>query len=220
MRRMRRAKARLLQGTLDMLVLKALWHGSNARLRSGQADHANGDDARTVEEGSLYRALHRLAQQGWITSEWGVSANNQRARYYSPTIDGRRHLGVEEANWDRLSMALALTAIGIFGIVAYTVAERRNELGIRLALGAQRHVICRLVLAKGARLTAIAVVIGGVCAVAATPLFRRFTPAPGGSDLWLVAAVGLFVSGVALLACWIPARRAAQVDPLAALGER
>ena len=64
------------------------------------------NDALTVEEGSLYPALARLAQQGWIKSEWGVSDNNQRARYYSLTKAGRKQLDEDEANWERLSTAV------------------------------------------------------------------------------------------------------------------
>ena len=103
---MGRANAKLLQGTLDMLVLKALWHGSMHGYGVAKRIMQMADDALTVEEGSLYPALHRLTQQGWIRSEWGVSENNQRARYYSLTKAGRKQLEVEEANWDRLSTAV------------------------------------------------------------------------------------------------------------------
>jgi len=65
-----------------------------------------GDDL-TVEEGSLYPALQRLAQQGWIASEWRLSENNQRARYYTLTKAGRKQLGQDEANWERLSTAVS-----------------------------------------------------------------------------------------------------------------
>ena len=64
-------------------------------------------DALIVEEGSLYPALYRLEQRGWIKSEWDVSDNNQRARYYKLTRSGRKQLEVEEANWERLSGAVA-----------------------------------------------------------------------------------------------------------------
>ena len=64
-------------------------------------------DALTVEEGSLYPALQRLAQQAWLKSEWGISENNQRARFYSLTKTGRKQLEVEEEHWERLSTAIS-----------------------------------------------------------------------------------------------------------------
>jgi PadR family transcriptional regulator, regulatory protein PadR len=98
---------KLLQGTLDMLILKALWiapmHGYGVARRITQLSN----DALTVEEGSLYPALYRLEQRGWIKSEWGFSENNQRARYYKMTKAGRKQLELEEANWERLSGAIA-----------------------------------------------------------------------------------------------------------------
>ena len=89
-----------------MLILKALCHGRmhgyGVAKRIGQL----AADALTVEEGSLYPALQRLAQQGWITSEWRISENNQRARYYSLTKAGRKQLAEDRANWERLSTAV------------------------------------------------------------------------------------------------------------------
>ena len=97
---------KLLQGTLDMLVLKALMHGEMHGYGVARRIAQLADDVLTVEEGSLYPALHRIEQQGWISSEWGVSENNQRARFYSLTKAGRRQLDLEEANWERLSEAV------------------------------------------------------------------------------------------------------------------
>jgi transcriptional regulator len=100
------SNAKLLQGTLDMLILKALCHGSMHGYGVAKRIAQLAEDALTVEEGSLYPALQRLAHQGWIKSEWGVSDNSQRARYYTLTKTGRRQLGEEEANWERLSAAV------------------------------------------------------------------------------------------------------------------
>ena len=100
------AKAKLLQGTLDMLILKSLMHGSMHGYGVAKRIQQLADEELTVEEGSLYPALHRLAQQGWISAEWGISDNNQRARYYNLTRSGRRQLETEEANWERLSTAV------------------------------------------------------------------------------------------------------------------
>jgi PadR family transcriptional regulator PadR len=95
----------LLQGTLDMLILKALslgaLHGYGVGQRIGQIS----GDALRVEEGSLYPGLYRLERRGWIESEWDVSDNNQRAKFYKLTRAGRKQLTVEEENWERLAGA-------------------------------------------------------------------------------------------------------------------
>ena len=98
-------KAGLLQGTLDMLILKALalgpLHGYGIGQRIAQI---SGDELR-VEEGSLYPGLYRLEHRGWIDSEWDVSENNQRAKFYKLTRSGRKQLIIEEKNWERLAGA-------------------------------------------------------------------------------------------------------------------
>jgi transcriptional regulator len=96
----------LLQGTLDLLILKTLaletMHGWGIAQRIQQISQ----DALQVQQGSLYPALHRLEQQGWIEAEWRPSENNRRAKYYSLTRGGRKQLEVETANWERLSAAI------------------------------------------------------------------------------------------------------------------
>jgi transcriptional regulator len=98
----------LLQGTLDMLILKALaldpMHGFGISVRIRQMSR----DVLQIEQGSLYPALYRLEQRGWIAAEWGISENNRRARYYSLTAAGRKQLKVETANWERMSAAINL----------------------------------------------------------------------------------------------------------------
>ena len=101
-----RQSPKLLQGTLDMLVLKALMHGEMHGYGIARRIAQLADDVLTVEEGSLYPALHRIEQQGWISSEWGTSENNQRARFYRLTKAGRKQLELEETNWVRLSEAV------------------------------------------------------------------------------------------------------------------
>ena len=103
---MTRRKADLLQGTLDMLILKALSAGEMHGYGVGQRIELLAEDLLKVEEGSLYPALYRLEERGWIRSEWGKSENNRRARFYSLTAAGRRRLGVEEENWRRLVLAV------------------------------------------------------------------------------------------------------------------
>ena len=101
-----KAKNNLLQGTLDMLVLKALSLGPMHGYGVGQRIQQTSDDVLRVEEGSLYPALYRIEQQGWIESEWGVSDNNQRAKFYKLTRQGRKQLQIEEENWGRLAGAI------------------------------------------------------------------------------------------------------------------
>src|ERR1700716_3024464 len=101
-------KADVLQGTLDLLVLKTLdtlgsLHGYGIAQRIQQIS----EDVLQLNQGTLYPALLRLEQQGWVRSEWGVSENNRRARYYSLTRSGRKQLASERANWDRVSGAIA-----------------------------------------------------------------------------------------------------------------
>ena len=101
-------KADLLQGTLDLLILKSLqlepMHGFGIAVRIGQLSQ----DMLTVEQGSLYPALYRLEEQGWIKAEWGVSDNNRKAKFYSLTPTGRKQLQVEENDWAKLSTAINL----------------------------------------------------------------------------------------------------------------
>lgn len=97
----------LLQGTLDMLILKTLalgpMHGWGIRQRIQQISK----DVLQVQQGSLYPALHRLEQQGWIAAEWGTSENNRRAKFYRLTPAGQSQLEIETSNWQRLSQAVA-----------------------------------------------------------------------------------------------------------------
>ena len=103
---MTRQKADLLQGTLDMLILKALSLGPMHGFGVGQRIEQMAEDMLRVEEGSLYPALYRLEERGWIRSEWGKSDNNRRARFYALTPAGSRRLGVEEENWRLLVLAI------------------------------------------------------------------------------------------------------------------
>ncbi|HVN92574.1 MAG TPA: PadR family transcriptional regulator [Terracidiphilus sp.] len=97
----------LVQGTLDLLILKIVHlqplHGWAI---SQRLKHISGDVLQ-VSDGSLYPALHKLEQQGWIQSEWKPTENNRRAKFYSLTRLGRRHLEREAANWDRISTAIS-----------------------------------------------------------------------------------------------------------------
>src|SRR5437016_3292605 len=103
---MAKAKSDLLQGTLDLLILKTLdlepMHGWGISQRIQQLS----ESVLQVNQGSLYPALHRLEEQGWINAEWRTSENNRQARYYSLTRTGRKQLEAETENWHRLSGAV------------------------------------------------------------------------------------------------------------------
>jgi PadR family transcriptional regulator, regulatory protein PadR len=102
------SQAELLPGTLDVLILKAVslgkLHGYGVLLRIEQISRG----ALLIQQGALYPALYRLEHQGFITSEWGTSDNNRKAKYYRLTPTGRRRLGEESASWKRLADAIAL----------------------------------------------------------------------------------------------------------------
>ncbi len=104
---MNKTKNDLLQGTLALLVLKTLargpLHGYGITLHIQLVSK----EFLRVEEGSLYPALHRMEQDGWISAEWGTTENNRRARYYRLTSTGRKQLAEEEKNWERLTQAVA-----------------------------------------------------------------------------------------------------------------
>ena len=105
---MKRKKSDRLLGTLDLLVLQSLeqgpMHGWGMTLHIESAS----DALLRVEEGSLYPALHRMEQEGWIDAEWGLSDNNRRARFYRLTRSGRRQLEAERANWEQITQGVAL----------------------------------------------------------------------------------------------------------------
>lgn len=109
---MTKEKTDLLQGTLDLLVLRALqlepMHGFGISLRIRQMS----DEVLQVEQGSLYPALYRLEEQGWIVAEWGTSENNRRARFYKLTAVGRKQLRAEKENWERMATAINLILKG------------------------------------------------------------------------------------------------------------
>lgn len=92
-------KLDVLQGTLDLLILRTLQWGPQHGHGIGQAIRANSGELLQIEHGSLYPALHRLQREGWISSEWGITSNNQRAKFYRLTAAGKRQLAHEESKW-------------------------------------------------------------------------------------------------------------------------
>ena len=101
-------KTDLLQGTLDLLILKTLQPGPTHGWDIAQRIRQVSREALLVNQGSLYPALHRLEAQGWIAAEWGASDNNRRAKFYRLTASGRKHLTAETENWERFSYAISL----------------------------------------------------------------------------------------------------------------
>lgn len=97
----------LLQGTLDLLILRTLQAGPLHGWGVSQRIQQISDDVLRVNQGSLYPALHRLEQEGWIEAEWGASENNRRAKFYRLTRAGRKKLGEETASWQRLAAAVS-----------------------------------------------------------------------------------------------------------------
>ena len=113
--------------------------------------------------------------------------------------------------------ALALTAVGVYGVMAYSVAQRTHEIGIRMALGAQRGDVLRLVLRQGAVLAVLGTLIGVGAAFGVTRYLQSFLFGVKSSDPVTMVAVAFLLIAVALLASYIPARRAMNVDPMVAL---
>jgi len=137
----------------------------------------------------------------------------------------RQRIAQAGANFDLVSellgcsavLGLFLSALGIYGVVAGLTVQRTQEIGIRLALGAPRSTVLWLVLRTGVRLAGAGTALGLAAAVALRQIFRAGMPAFAGNETWTMLAVTLALAGVALVACWLPARRATTVDPIIAL---
>src|SRR6266540_160853 len=100
-------KLELLQGTLDMMVLRTLSAGSANGYEIAKAIERLSDEVLTVDRGSLYPALHRLERSGVISGKWEISSTNRRARYYRLTAAGRKHLVAERSKWEQMAAAIA-----------------------------------------------------------------------------------------------------------------
>jgi PadR family transcriptional regulator, regulatory protein PadR len=96
----------LLQGTLDLLILRTLIFGPQHGQGIARAIQVTSDEELLVEHGALYPALQRLEERGWISAKWGTSSNNRKARFYALTAAGRKQLGIETTKWNRLAKAI------------------------------------------------------------------------------------------------------------------
>jgi PadR family transcriptional regulator len=103
---MQTSRTDLMQGTLELLILKTLSRQQMHGYGIAQLIHKAVDDVLKVEDGSLYPALYRMEERGWITSQWGLSENNRRAKFYKLTRVGRRQLAAQSDNWERVSRAV------------------------------------------------------------------------------------------------------------------
>jgi putative ABC transport system permease protein len=115
------------------------------------------------------------------------------------------------------SLALILAAVGIYGVISYSVIQRTHEIGIRISLGAQRKDVLQLVLGEGLKLALVGAAVGIAAAFGLTRLMGKLLYGVSATDPFTFAAVAIVLMFVALVACYIPARRAMRVDPLMAL---
>jgi len=115
------------------------------------------------------------------------------------------------------ALALALSVVGLYGVISYSVSQRTREIGVRMALGAQRGSVHGMILREAGRLTGIGIAVGLVCSLGTAMLMRKLLYGTAAWDPWTLASVAVVLAVAAMLASYIPARRAAAVDPAVAL---
>jgi predicted permease len=182
-------------------AMKQSWDGTGVMVRYDPAAVAIGDSIRAAIRGM---SSEHLMTQTQTMDE--IVANSLNARRFSMTLLGLFAM-----------VALGLAAMGIYGVVSYLVGQRTQEIGIRLALGAKRVDVLRMILSDGMKMTLIGMVIGLAASLALTRLMGSMLFGVSATDPLTFASVALLLAIVALAACYIPARRATLVDPLVAL---
>ena len=177
------------------------------------------EDGRRVEKASdQLHILPDIALRRRISeqdSEQPVFDVQTMDRRVSDSVAGRRFSMLLLAVF--AGLALVLAAVGIYGVIAYAAAQRTHEIGIRMALGAERADVLRMVVGHGLRLSLIGIGAGLAAALALTRLMSSMLFGVRPTDLVTFAAVSLLLAGVAALASYVPARRATRVDPIVAL---
>ena len=167
----------------------------------------SGDDAAALA------SIRRLV--GRIDPELPVYASQPLSRYVSDSVRAERFTSVLVTLF--AALALVLTAIGLFGVISYTVAQRTHEIGVRMAIGARPGEVFRMVVGSGMRLVGAGTAAGLAGALLLGRAFERFLFGVGRSDPATLAGVAALLAAVGLLACALPARRAVRVDPVSAL---
>ncbi len=163
-----------------------------------------------------------LAQAGAIRSALN-RINGDLVMYRTQTMDGIIADSLAERRFSMIllgifsALALIMSCIGIYGVISHLASQRTHEIGIRMALGAERRDVLRMVLGKGAKMTLLGVAIGLIAALGLTRLLAAMLFGIGARDPLTLAGVAGLLTLVALAACYIPARRATKVDPLVAL---
>ena len=165
------------------------------------------------------------ASAGLLDSIRRVSAqmSNQEVIYGAQTMDSLISDSVASQRFSMILLtvfavlALVLAGVGIYGVISYVVGQRSHEIGIRMALGAQRADILRLILNRGGKLAGIGVALGLAAALGLTRFIASLLYGVGATDPLTFAGVSVLLTLVALMACYVPARRAAKVDPMVAL---
>ncbi len=218
--------------------LKLGWGGEAPKEIVGVAGNVRhrslSDTARAemyVPQAQFANAGITLIVRATVKPESLINAVKQQVRALDPalpltaikTLDAYRHeaLALPRFNTFLLGvfalLALALTLVGLYGVMSYSVTQRTQEIGIRMALGAQVGDVLRLIVGQGMKLVSVGVLLGLAGALAATRLLQSWLYDVSASDPLTFAGVALLLAIVAFLACWIPARRATKVDPMIAL---
>jgi len=180
-------------------------------------DFATGNIAltvRTKENPALVLPALRAAIQQ-LNPEWVMTRVSTAEELVAQSFAGQRFATLLMFVFAVLGTALA--AVGLYGVLTYAVSERTQEIGIRMALGAQRGDVLRMVLRQGMLLVALGIVTGLMGAQGFGRLMRSLLFNVSPTDPATLATIALLLSAVALLACWLPARRATKVDPMEAL---